>query len=220
MTPPTAPYATSSRGASTSPSSIPRSSLWRSRITPSGSCTRWRSIPMRFTRSCRPNTARPWPSAWMTPRWLTRSTPKSPTSASRRTQTRALASIAQRAGRPQRSIRHVLQSQPRPSPSSSPGSDQSELPALVDGLGPVDNAKLAHNVAQVRFDRLLANEELLTDIAVGQSRRYQAQYLDFPRTQRVRHIQVTERSHDRRIGHLRQDGLGIVAMGDASRCMA
>jgi hypothetical protein len=102
----------------------------------------------------------------------------------------------------------VLQTQPRPSPSSSPStvsiagpeaadaqnsgysllpidvtarairtsrhrthtlrfSDQSELPALVDGLRPVDDRELPHDVAQVRFDRLLADEELLTDVAVG-----------------------------------------------------
>jgi hypothetical protein len=46
-------------------------------------------------------------------------------------------------------------------------SDQSELPALVDGLRPVDDTELAHDVAQVRLDRLLADEELLTDVAVG-----------------------------------------------------
>ena len=46
-------------------------------------------------------------------------------------------------------------------------SDQSELPGLVDGLGAVADAQLAHDVAQVRFDRLLTDEELLTDIAVG-----------------------------------------------------
>src|SRR5215204_2869976 len=129
-------------------------------------------------------------------------------SSSRRTQTCALASIAQRAGSPQRSIRHVLQTQPWPSPSSSPRtvsiegpeaadawisgysllsidltvraistsrhrtytawfSDQSELPALIDGLCPIDDGELTHDVAQVRFDRLLADEELLTDVAVG-----------------------------------------------------
>jgi hypothetical protein len=44
---------------------------------------------------------------------------------------------------------------------------QPNLPALVDGLGPVDDAELAHDVAQVRFDGLLADEELLADITVG-----------------------------------------------------
>src|SRR5215204_7072266 len=66
-----------------------------------------------------------------------------------------------------RSTLPLARSGPRAIAHTPRFSDQSELPALIDGLRPVDDGELTHDVAQVRFDRLLADEELLTDVAVG-----------------------------------------------------
>ena len=57
--------------------------------------------------------------------------------------------------------------------------EQAHPACLIHGLGAIRGLQLAEDVAQVLFDRFLADEQMLANISIGKTSRHQPQHFDF-----------------------------------------
>ena len=95
--------------------------------------------------------------------------------------------------------------------------EQAYSACLIHGLGAIRGLQFAEDVAQVFFDRLFTDEQMLANIPIGKTSRYQPQHFDFAR--------LVRRSCPSGSGRLEQLILDlgqqppIYAAGATGRCM-